>query len=55
MKDVTVENWEAMAEFSNAITMLVDSTVLTPPEVRAALEMILAHLIRLLEVKKAVR
>ena len=53
MKDIAPNNWEAMAEFSNAVTMIVDQTVLTPPEVIAALEMILAHLIRLLEVKKA--
>ena len=52
MKDVTQENWEAMAEFSNTVTMLVDSTILTPPEVIVALEMIIVNLNHLLEVKK---
>lgn len=52
MKDIATDNWEAMAEFSNTVTTLVDQTVLTPPEVILALEMILANLYRLLEIKK---
>lgn len=53
MKDISDQNWVAMADFSNFVTEAIDKSVLTPPEVIAVLEMILGRLKQLLEFKKA--
>lgn len=52
MVDVSPKTWEAMAEFNNALTELVDKTSLTLPETVIVLEMIVDRLRQLLEVKK---
>jgi len=53
MKDISPQTWEIMAEFSNAITKMIDQADLTPPEIVIVLEMISSRLKQLLEVKKA--
>ena len=53
MQDISDKTWETMAEFSNAVTEMIDQTDLTPPEVIITLEMISGRLKQLLEVKKA--
>jgi uncharacterized alpha-E superfamily protein len=53
MKDISPQTWEAMAEFSNSVTEMIDNTGLTPTEIITVLEMILGRLKQLLEAKKA--
>jgi hypothetical protein len=53
MQDLSPKTWETMAEFSNAITAMVDQADLTAPEIIIVLEMISERLKQLLEEKKA--
>jgi len=52
MNDISPQTWEIMAEFNNAITVIVDQVDLTTPEVITVLEMIVNRLKQLLEAKK---
>jgi len=53
MKDISPQTWEAMAEFSNSVTEMIDKSDLTPSEIIVVLEMISGKLKQLLESKKA--
>jgi hypothetical protein len=53
MLDIGKDNWELMAQFSNAVTDIINQFCLTPPEIIIVLEMISIRLKQLLEVKKA--
>ena len=52
MQDISIQNWEAMAEFNNAIIETINQSSLTPAEIIVVLEIISSRLKQLLEMKK---
>ncbi len=53
MRDILDGDWGEMAEFSNAITAMIDNVNLSPAEIIVVLDMISVRLRQLLELKKA--
>lgn len=52
MKDISDQDWSNMATFSNAVTMLIDQSDVTPTEIIAVLEMLSSRVKQLVELKK---